>query len=168
MPRLGAIAGGVVGALRQPTPGRVSFTLSTSLWGGLVTSFAAAALVTDESRRTEQAFTAGMIGYNVGLASGLLFAPSIAPSVARVRLVDLGGIGGGLVGAGVYTLAAGGGESRASLGAASVGTIAGLVVTWWATSDMSGDPPKQGRTLALLPSLVRTRDGWSATVSGEL
>jgi len=165
---LGAVGGGLVGALRQPTPGRVSFTLSTSLWGGLVTSFAAAALVTDESRRTEQAFTVGMIGYNVGLAGGLIFAPRVAPSVARVRFVDLGGIGGGLVGAGLYTLAAGGGDSRASLGAASLGTLAGLGFTWWATSEMPGDPPKQGRSLALLPSLVRTRDGWLAMVSGEL
>ncbi|HYQ44438.1 MAG TPA: hypothetical protein VER11_20790 [Polyangiaceae bacterium] len=165
---LGAIGGGVIGALRQPTPGRVSFTLSTSLWGGLVTSFAAAAFVSDDSRRTEQAFTLGMVGYNVGLVGGLIFAPSIAPSVARVRFVDLGGIGGGLIGAGVYTLAAGGGESRASLGAASLGTVAGLAFTWWATSEMPGDPPKQGRSLALLPSLVRTRDGWLATVSGEL
>jgi len=165
---LGAIGGGVIGAFRQPTPGRVSFTLSTSLWGGLVTSFAAAALSNDESRRTEQAFTLGMVGYNVGLAGGLIFAPSVAPSVARVRFVDLGGIGGGLIGAGVYTLAAGGGESRASLGAASIGTVAGLALTWWATSEMPGDPPKQGRSLALLPSLVRTRDGWLAMVSGEL
>lgn len=165
---LGAVAGGVVGALRQPTPGRVSFTLSTSLWGGLVTSFAAAALSTNEERRTEQAFTAGMVGYNVGLASGLIFAPSVAPSVARVRFVDLGGIGGGLVGAGLYTLAVGGNDSRASLGAASVGTLAGLGFTWWATSGMPGDPPKPGRSLSLLPSLVRTRDGWLATVSGEL
>jgi hypothetical protein len=165
---LGAIGGGVVGALRQPTPGRTSFTLSTSLWGGLVTSFAAAALSPDESRRTEQAFSAGMVGYNVGLAGGLIFAPSIAPSIARVRFVDLGGIGGGLIGAGAYTLAAGGGESRASLGAASLGTIAGLALTWWATSGMPSDPPKQAPPLSLLPSLVRTRDGWLATVSGEL
>ena len=165
---LGAIGGGVIGALRQPTAGRVSFTLSTSVWGGVVTSFAAAAVSADESRRTEQAFTAGMVGYNVGLLSGLIFAPSVAPSVARVRFVDLGGIGGGLVGAGLYTLAAGGGESRASLGAASVGTLAGLGFTGWATSNMPGDPPKQARSLSLMPSLVRTRDGWMATVSGEL
>jgi hypothetical protein len=164
---LGAIGGGVIGALRQPTPGRVSFTLSTSLWGGLVTSFAAGALSNDESRRTEQAFTVGMVGYNVGLASGLIFAPSIAPSVARVRFVDLGGIGGGLVGAGAYALAAGGGDSRASLGAASLGAVVGLGLTWWATSGMPSDPPK-GPSLALMPGLVRTRDGWLATVSGEL
>src|SRR6185369_14931296 len=165
---LGALGGGLVGALRQPTPGRVSFTLSTSLWGGLATSFAAAAFSADESRRTELAFKAGMVGYNVGLAGALIFAPSIAPSVARVRFVDLGGIGGGLIGAGLYTLAAGGGESRASLGAASAGTILGLGLTWWATSDMPSDPPKQGRSLALLPSFVRTQNGWLATVSGEL
>lgn len=165
---LGALGGGLIGALRQPTPGRVSFTLSTSLWGGLATSFAAAAISPDESRRTEQAFTAGMVGYNVGLVGGLIFAPSIAPSVARVRFVDLGGIGGGLIGAGLYTLAAGGGESRASLGAASAGTLVGLGLTWWATSGMPSDPPKQGRSLALLPSLIRTQNGWLATVAGEL
>src|SRR5450432_1106009 len=103
---LGAIGGGVVGAIRQPTPGRVSFTLSTSLWGGLVSSFAGAAFTPDDTRRTENAFTAGLVGYNVGLAGGLIFGPSIAPTVARVRFVDLGGIGGGLIGAGMYTLVA--------------------------------------------------------------
>ncbi|HET7538271.1 MAG TPA: hypothetical protein VFK05_00315 [Polyangiaceae bacterium] len=165
---LGAIGGGVVGALRQPTPGRVSFTLSTSLWGGLVASFAGAALSANEERRTEQAFTVGMVGYNVGLAGGLIFAPSVAPSVARVRLIDLGGIGGGLIGAGVYSLALGSADSRGSLGAASVGSLLGLGFTWWATSGMPSDPPKPGRALSLMPSLVRTRDGWLATVSGEL
>jgi len=167
---LGAIGGGVVGSIRQPTPGRVSFTLSASLWGGLVSSFAATALSPDEQRRTEHAFMAGLVGYNVGLASGLIFAPSIAPSVARVRFVDLGGIGGGLIGAGMYTLAAGEGErSRASFGASSLGAALGLGLSWWATSGMPSDPPaQQGHALTLLPSLVRTRDGWLAMVSGDL
>ena len=167
---LGAIGGGVVGALRQPTPGRVSFTLSTSLWGGLVSSFAATALSPDPQRRTEHAFSAGMIGYNVGLATGLIFAPSIAPSVERVRFVDLGGIGGGLVGAGLYTLVASEGErTRASFGASSLGAAVGLGLTWWATSGMPSDPPaRAGQALNLLPSLVRTPDGWLATISGQL
>ncbi|HET7540331.1 MAG TPA: hypothetical protein VFK05_10690 [Polyangiaceae bacterium] len=167
---LGAIGGGVIGALRQPTPGRVSFTLSTSLWGGLVGSFGAAALTQNDERRTEQAFTAGLVGYNVGLLGGLIFAPSVAPSIERVRFIDLGGIGGGLAGAGLYTLLASGHEkSQASLGAASVGAALGLGLTWWATSGMPSDPPKQSaRPLTLLPSLVRTPNGWLATVSGQL
>ena len=167
---LGAIGGGIVGALRQPTPGRVSFTLSTSLWGGLVSSFGAAALTQDDQRRTEQAFTVGLVGYNVGLLGGLIFAPRIAPSIERVRFVDLGGIGGGLAGAGLYTLLASGHqETQASLGAASLGALVGLGLTWWATSGMPSDPPQQSaRPLTLLPALVRTPNGWLATVSGQL
>lgn len=166
---LGAIGGGVVGAIRQPTPGRVSFTLSSSLWGGFISSFAATALSPNPDKRTEHAFTAGLVGYNVGLATGLIFAPSIAPSVARVRFVDLGGIGGGLVGAGMYTLAAGEtGRTRAAFGASALGAGIGLGLSWWATSGMATDPPKAGSGLNFMPSLVRTSDGWLATVSGEL
>ena len=166
---LGAIGGGLVGAVRQPTPGRVSFTLSASLWGGLVSSFAATALSADEQRRTEHAFAAGWIGYNVGLASGLIFAPSVAPSIARVRFMDLGGIGGGLIGAGISTFAAEEARTRASFGASALGAAAGLGLTWWATSGMPSDPPKQNASsLALMPSLMRTPNGWLATVSGQL
>ncbi|HEY3666018.1 MAG TPA: hypothetical protein VGL19_08470 [Polyangiaceae bacterium] len=166
---LGAIGGGVMGAIRQPTPGRVSFTLSASLWGGLVSSFAATALSPDAERRTEHAFGAGWIGYNVGLASGLIFAPSVAPSIARVRFVDLGGIGGGLIGAGISTFAAEDSRNRVSFGASALGAAAGLGLTWWATSGMPSDPPKQiAPALALMPVLVRTPNGWLAMVSGQL
>ena len=166
---LGAIGGGLLGAVRQPTPGRVSFTLSASLWGGLVSSFAATALSPNEQRRTEHAFASGWIGYNVGLAGGILFAPTVAPSIARVRFVDLGGIGGGLIGAGISTFAAEDTRKRASFGASALGAAAGLGLTWWATSGMPSDPPKQnGSALALMPSLVRTPNGWLAMVSGQL
>ncbi|HEX3852153.1 MAG TPA: hypothetical protein VHW01_14375 [Polyangiaceae bacterium] len=167
---LGAIGGAVVGSLRDTTPGRVSFTLSTSLWGGLISSFATTALSPDEARRTEHGFAGGLIGYNVGLLGGLIFAPSIQPSIARVRFVDLGGLGGGLIGAGTYSLIAGeGGRSRAAFGASALGATLGLGLTWWATSGMQTDPlPKSAHDLHLLPSLVRTSDGWLAMVSGEL
>ena len=167
---LGAIGGGVVGALRNTTPGRVSFTLSTSLWGGIVSSFAATALSPDAARRTEHAFASGLIGYDVGLLGGLIFAPSVAPSVARVRFVDLGGIGGGLIGAGTYTLIVGeGGRTRAAFGASALGATLGLGLTWWATAGMQNDPlPKSLVALKLTPGFVRTSDGWLATVSGAL
>ena len=168
---LGAIGGAVVGTLRDTTPGRVSFTLSTSLWGGFVSSFAATALSPNGERRTEHAFLSGLIGYNVGLASGLILAPTVAPSVARVRFVDLGGITGGLVGAGMYTLVAGEpGRTRAAFGASAIGATLGLGLTWWATSGMQTDPQnKHGAAPnAFMPNLVRTSDGWLATVSGQL
>ncbi len=167
---LGAIGGGIVGYLRDTTPGRVSFTLSTSLWGGLISSFGAAALSPSEAQRTEHAFLSGLIGYNVGLAGGLILAPSVAPSIARVRFVDLGGIGGGLIGAGTYSLFAGERESRrGAFGASALGATLGLGLTWWATAGMQTDPlPQSARELNLMPSLVRTHDGWLAMVSGEL
>ena len=159
-----------MGTLRDTTPGRISSTLSTSLWGGLISSFAATSLSPDEARRTEHAFASGLIGYNVGLVGGLIFAPSVAPSIARVRFVDLGGIGGGLIGAGTYTLVAGeGGRARAAFGASALGATLGLGLTWWATQGMQTDPlPKSARDLNLMPGFVRTSDGWLAMVSGEL
>jgi hypothetical protein len=168
---LGAIGGGLVGSVRHPTPGRVSFTLSTSLWGGFVSSFAATALSPNGDLRTEHAFTSGIIGYNAGLVAGLIFAPRVQPSVARVRFVDLGGIGGGLIGAGTYTLVAGDpGRTRATFGASALGAALGLGLTWWATNGMQTDPsPKSGAVpLAFVPNLVRTPNGWLATVSGQL
>jgi hypothetical protein len=168
---LGGIAGGVVGALREPTAGRVSFTASATLWGGLLGSFGAAAIEPSSERRTQTALTSGVIGYNVGLVSGVIFAPMIAPSVARVRFMDLGGIGGGLIGAGAYGLFAGNGaKTQLSLGASAIGAAAGLGLAWWATDEMLGDPPKRAGSSAgnLMPFATRTGDGWVAGVAGEL
>jgi hypothetical protein len=101
---LGGIGGAALGALREPTTGRVSYVGSTSLWTGLVVGFAGAAIQPESARRGETAFAAAAVGYNLGLASGIWVAPRISPSVARVRFIDLGGIGGGLLGASAYVL----------------------------------------------------------------
>jgi hypothetical protein len=168
---LGGVVGGVVGALRQPTPGRVSFIASTSLWGGVLASFSAAALEPSTERRTETSFVVGTVGYNVGLVGGLVFAPTIAPSVARVRFVDLAGIGGGLIGAGTYNLFAGdNAKTELSLGTTALGTAVGLGISWWATRGMPSDPgkPHTAHTSTLMPSVTRTPGGWLAGVAGEL
>ncbi len=168
---LGGIGGGVLGALREPTAGRVSFTASTTLWGGLLGGFAAAALEPAGSRRTETALLSGAIGYNAGLLGGVIFAPMLAPSVARVRFVDLGGVGGGLIGAGTYALLAGdSARTHLSLGSAAIGAALGLGLTWFATDDMPGDPPRAARlapSATLTPLLVPSSDAWLAGVSGE-
>ncbi len=168
---LGGVTGGLLGALRQPTPGRVSFTASTALWGGLIGAFSASALEPRTDWRTQTSLVTGAIGYNIGLLGGVVFAPMVAPSVARVRFVDLGGIGGGLIGAGSYGLFAGNSaKTELSLGATAIGAAAGLGLTWWATSEMPGDPPRSKPTAqaSLMPLLARTRDGWLAGVAGEL
>ena len=166
---LGGVAGGLVGAWREPTPGRVSFTASAAIWSGLVFSFAGAALDPNDRTRGEVAFATGGIAYDVGILTGIITAPRITPSVARMRFVDLGGIGGGLLGAGVYAIAA---EStanpRAGLASAAAGSVSGLALTWWLTRNMPKDPEDLPRTATLRPLFAPTRGGFIAGVSGEL
>ncbi len=168
------IGGGVVGALRMPTPGRVSYTSSTTLWGGLIAGFGASALVKDEARRGEISMLSAGVGYNAGLLGGLLTSPQVSPSVARVRFVDLGGLGGGLLGAGVYSLADEQAAVPGLLGSMAIGSVAGLAATWWATSDMpkafASDPGTPGKSTpaAFQPLLSPLKGGWLVGVSGEL
>jgi hypothetical protein len=175
----GALAGTLVGALRRPTPGRVSFTASTTIWGGVLSAFAAKAIEPDKAERSQRAYLVGALGYNVGLVAGLLLGPSAAPSVARIRFTDLGGLFGALLGGGGYALVAKGGDSRVGFGLAAIGGTLGLGITWWATSSMPPDrshdrlQPAIGglepRPLASLrPTLTPIRGGLIAGVTGEL
>ena len=166
---LGGITGGLVGAWREPTPGRVSFTTSAGVWAGLIGGFSAAALQPNDDRRGETAFAIGGAAYNLGIIGGITFAPLIAPSVARVRFVDLGTIGGGLLGAGVYAIAA---EStatpRGGLGFAALGATAGLGVTWWLTEGMPRDPPSAPPSVSVRPLAIPTEGGLILGLHGEL
>jgi hypothetical protein len=174
----GAVIGGGIGALRRPTPGRVSFTSSTTIWGGLISAFATSAIEPQQDRRSQNSYLVGAIGYNVGLVTGLLFGPSIAPSVWRVRFTDLGGLFGALLGGGVGALATKEVTSRASMGAAAIGSVLGLGLTWWATSGMPPDrshdqlrPGVSSRPTGLAsiqPTLAPTRGGFTAGFTGEL
>jgi hypothetical protein len=175
---VGAVAGGLIGAWRRPTPGRVSFTASTAIWGGLLSAFGASALVSDREERSQSAFLVGSMGYNAGLVAGLLFGPSVAPSVMRVRLTDLGGLFGGLAFLGGYAMLSNQRDTRMMLGAAAIGSGLGLGITWWATSSMPADrthdelPPAIGQRsttgYALQPTLAPLPGGMFAGVSGEL
>lgn len=168
---VGAVVGGLVGAWRRPTPGRVSFTASAAIWGGLLSALTTSAVQSDRNQRSEDAFLIGSMGYNAGLVAGLLFGPSVAPSVTRVRLTDLGGLFGGLAVAGGYALLASQRDMRALLGAAAIGGGLGLGITWWATSGMPADrshdalPPALG---ALSPLITPLPGGVLAGVSGIL
>lgn len=169
---LGGIGGAALGALREPTPGRVSYVGSTSLWTGLISGFAGAALQPQSERRGETAFAAAALGYNLGLASGIWVAPRIAPSVARVRFIDLGGIGGGLLGASGYVLAAGDTSNpRAGLAATGIGMAGGIVLASWLTATMPKDPPADSQTPAaalVMPLLKPTEGGFVFGAIGAL
>lgn len=153
---VGGITGGLVGALTEPTPGQTSLTSSAGLWGGIGAALFAAALQSDESKRGVTAFAAGAIGYNVGLIGGLVSTSYVRPSVARVRLINLGGLAGGLVALGGYLLFA---EDEAALRggllSSGVGGLTGLGLTWWATQHMEVEPQAREQS-GLLSKLVPT------------
>jgi len=162
----GGALGGLVGAWREPTPGRVSFTSSAATWAGVTSAFLAAALESRDRSRAETAMLSGGVGYNLGLLGGIVVAPVIAPSVARVRFADLGAIGGGLLGAGAYSVAVERGATvRGGLGFAALGMAAGLGLTWWLTEGMPRDPPSEPSVRA---AVVPTEGGLLGVVRGEL
>ncbi len=134
---LGATLGGALGAGLESTPGRVSFTASMTIWSGVLTGLTAGALLPDDERRRERAFTVGQVGYNAGLASGLLFAGRVSPSVARVRLGDLLAMATGLVATGTYLGFARDVDVRLAEGIAAGGLGTGLAAGWLLTRGMS-------------------------------
>lgn len=159
---LGGVAGGLLGAVREPTPGQVSFTTSGGLWGGILGSLVAGASESQTSYRSERAFAVGALGYNAALIAALAISPQLAPSVARVRLVDLGGLAGTLLGAGGYLLADDAANPRAAMGAAAGGALLGLGLSWWATAGMPEEPhPLADESLLsrLRPSVIPVRQG---------
>jgi hypothetical protein len=163
---LGGIVGGVVGAWREPTPGRVSFTSSAATWAGVTSGFLAAAVESRDRSRGETAMAVGGVGYNLGLVGGIVVAPLLAPSVARVRFADLGAVGGGLLGAGAYAVAAERTATvRGGLGFAALGMASGLGLTWWLTEGMPRDPSADASVHA---TLVPTAGGLLGVLRGEL
>ena len=136
---VGAGVGGLIGALGPPTPGRMSFTASVAIWSGLLGGFAAGAIEPDQRQRGQASYLVGGIAYNAGLLTGILLGGAVAPSVARMRFVDLGGLFGALVGAGGYALIAQDFGSRGSFGTTAIGGAVGLGLAWWATAGMPSD-----------------------------
>ncbi len=165
----GAVVGGLIGAWQEPTPGEVSFGTSMMLWGSLISSFTAAALTPNIDFETENAFLAGGVGYNAGLVAGVLWGPTVSPSVARVRFVDLGGLAGGLVGVGGYLLAAGDSAGpRAGLASAALGSALGLGAGWWATEGMDQGLSEHTSGPMLHPHLAPAVGGVVVGVAGSL
>lgn len=174
----GGFAGALIGAIHRPTPGRVSFTASAAIWSGAIGAFAAHAINPNDSERGQYTYLAGALAYNAGLLAGIVFGPVIAPSVKRVRYTDLGALAGALVAGGCYALLVDHPDSRVGLGLAAIGGSLGLGLTVWATRNMPADrsndhlQPIIGRRLVqqsvLRPTLVPTRGGFFAGISGDL
>ena len=166
---LGAVVGGVVGTASSTTPGRASFVSSTSLWPAFVLGMGVAGLSTDNQYRDDHAFLAASLGASGGVVAGILTAGTISPTTARVRFLDLGGLGGTLVGGGLYLAAAGNHakfEPAATISA--LGAAAGLSVAWFATANMPRDEGAVQRTASLdvHPQISPQRGGATLGLSG--
>lgn len=151
---LGATLGGALGAGLETTPGRVSFTASMTLWSGVLTGLTSGALLPDDDRRRERAFTIGSGGYNAGLLGGLLFAGKVSPSVARVRIADLLALATGLVTTGTYLSIAKEIDLRTAEGIAAGGLGAGLAAGWLLTRGMASGDPAVAPRASINPALV--------------
>jgi hypothetical protein len=166
---LGAVVGGVVGTASSTTPGRASFVSSTSLWPAFVLGMGVAGLSTDNQYRDDHAFLAASLGATGGVVAGILTAGTISPTTARVRFLDLGGLGGTLVGGGLY-LAAAGNHAKFEPAAiiSALGAAAGLSVAWFATANMPRDEGAVPRTASfdVHPQISPQRGGASLGFTG--
>jgi hypothetical protein len=169
---LGAVGGGVLGQVLGTTPGRSSWVGSTALWSGLIFAFTTGALVKEDDPPPE-VFAAAGVGLGLGTVTGLATAGAASPSIARVRFLDLGGLAGGLLSAGLYVAIANDkANGRAASGITALGGLAGLAGAWAITSSMPDDrlrteePPE---TVAKIrPMLMPTNGGGMMGVGGVL
>jgi hypothetical protein len=138
----GGLLGGLLGVTIPVTPGRASFTSSGALWGGLVTSLVTVGFTGDDFESAP--FVSGLIGATAGGVTAGLLANNISPSIARVRLIDVGGVAGGLVVGGAYASLADRLDEQAFSLLTSAGVIAGLATAAWLTKDMDRDEPRRG------------------------
>jgi uncharacterized membrane protein YeaQ/YmgE (transglycosylase-associated protein family) len=133
---------------------------SAAMWSGLVAGTFAGAI----TKRSDTALLSSAIALNVGAVFGALAGAEVSPSIARVRFIDLGGLGGGLLLGGLYWAVQDRNASgQGLLTATSLGMTAGLAAGWLLTRDMETDLPRKHRepSLAerLVPTLVPTSTG---------
>lgn len=169
----GALIGGAIASSEPHEPGNVSFVVSSGAWSAIVAGLSGAAIASDADYRGEFAFIGAGIGENLGLFSGLFAVPSEPVSIGRMRLTDVGGLGGGILGSALYLSVAGDEASpRWGFAAGALGASAGLGVTWWLTQGMRPSKPRSQPVENLLssvrPMVTPTLGGVMAGVGGTL
>ena len=97
---LGGIAGGYVAHKHTISPARASLIESSAIWGGVLTAMGHDALNNGNSEN--EILLSSAVGVFGGALVGALIIDDQALSESRVRYLDLGGIGGGLVAATLY------------------------------------------------------------------
>ncbi len=139
---VGAAAGGLLGATLDATPGRASFVGSTALWGGVIFGLTTGSVgKNDENLNDRIAFATG-VGIAAGTVGGVVAAGPVSPSAARVRLIDLGALGGGVLFAGGYMAATENWrDAQPALAFATAGVVLGGAGALWLTRNMPPDRP---------------------------
>lgn len=163
----GLITGATVGSLAGTTPGRASYVGSTALWGGVLSGLFTASLSADDrAQRDDHALLGAALGTNVGTVAGILSAGTLSPSVARVRFMDLGGIGGGILASGIYVSAAdrlSEDNARGLFGVTALGIASGLAVAAVLTQGLPADRGsavnESASALDFEPTLIPVRGG---------
>jgi hypothetical protein len=138
----GGLIGGLVGATAPMTPGRASFTSSGAIWGGVLTTFVTLGFLDGEF--TSAPFITGLIGATAGGVSTGILGGSLAPSIARVRFIDVGAVGGGLLFGGLYASLADRTDDQALAFLSSAGIAVGLATSFYLTRNMDRDEPRRG------------------------
>lgn len=169
---IGLVGGGILGNSLGATPGRASFVGSSGLWAGTLAAFAGAAFTSNSQNQASNAFLAAGVGLNAGIVGGLLAAGPVSPSIARVRFLDIGGLGGGLLFGGLYLAGAGNASNaQAASGVAALGIASGLAVAWYATRGIAPDRPEdraKPETLTFEPTMTPVKGGATLGVVGSL
>jgi hypothetical protein len=152
---IGAIGGGVLGTEFGATPGRASYVASASLWASAVFGLSAAALHANDDHWDDAALLSAALGLNAGLGVGLVTAGSVAPSVARVRFLDLGALSGGVLlgGLALSAMNRNDPDGHTAMGLTALGIAGGVGVAWALTNGMPKDqlPEKRLTTGAPVP-----------------
>lgn len=159
------VAGGMLAARQEITPGTATSATLGSLWGtwfGLATS-------TLLDYTDDQIWVVMMATGNAGLVGGALAGSRWPLSRSRARLISVGGLIGGVAGLGTVLIGDADDEDTV-IGIALTGSIAGLVLGGVLTrghdaeEDMSGNEPAAG-SLAAMGALINWSGGdWSLSV----
>lgn len=138
---VGAAAGAIVGKVAGATPGAASFVESGAFWGGLVGGLTGATFAPDTDEGDDVFLLTGALSLNAAAGTAAWFASDIAPSSARVRFLDLGGVSGGLLFGGLYLAIADLDEDarRGFTAVTATGVLGGLVTAWILTRGMPRD-----------------------------
>ena len=179
---LGGALGAVLGGFLPMTPGRASWVTSAGLWGGgMVAGIASAAAGAGGAKTYDGVLLATLVGYNAGIAGGILSAAPFSPSIARVRLIDLGAIVGGLTMFGIYAAVATSTrpskdiDGYAAMGLTSLGIAAGMTTSFLLTMGMAPDHPSEAdatkkekapSAIDFHPMLSPMQGGASAGIAG--